>query len=442
MPCLRRRRPADHAGGLRGHGHGDGRRADDAHGRPLVHRRRRRTRDDRRARGADVGVAPDRVPIRCALSRHARPTGPSTAAATAARPPRSSRARSPTPSLAAEPPAPVVRPGVRVCHRPAMGCTISRDGVHGGGADGRTMTGTGIVGGTVLRDGAPVLRDVTLQADDGELLVILGPSGSGKTTLLRAVAGLDKPSAGEVFVRGRRVTDLPTGERRLSMVFESGASSPSSTWRTTSAGGSSAGAARGRGAGAGGRRVRQLRLSRLLARRPGQLSGGERGLVGIGHALVQAPDAFLLDEPLATSTRSNGSGPPADRRGGPLAGRDHPLRHPRPGRGARGRRPGGAVAPGRGRPARPATGPLRAAGRPPGAGFVGGPADRAAPGRLVVPGGLAGFEVGPRTLPLWRPVPPPLEEYVGRDVVLGLRAEDVPTRPAAPIRTRWRSTAS
>ena len=71
------------------------------------------------------------------------------------------------------------------------------------------MTGTGVERVTVVRDGTTVLRDVTLQADDGELLVVLGSSGSGKSTLLRSLAGLDEITSGEVVIKGRRVTGLP-----------------------------------------------------------------------------------------------------------------------------------------------------------------------------------------------------------------------------------------
>src|SRR3712207_7658690 len=85
------------------------------------------------------------------------------------------------------------------------------------------MTGTGLEKVTVVRDGDPVLRDVTLQVPDGELLVVLGASGSGKSTLLRVLAGLDKVTSGRVTIKGRDVTALPAERRRAAMVFESSA---------------------------------------------------------------------------------------------------------------------------------------------------------------------------------------------------------------------------
>jgi multiple sugar transport system ATP-binding protein len=173
-------------------------------------------------------------------------------------------------------------------------------------------------------------------------------------------------------------------------------------------------------------RARQLRLSRLLGRRPGQLSGGERGLVGIGRALVQVPDVLLLDEPLGdldavqrvevrrqivAVARSLGvptlyvTHDPAE--GLAIADRVA-LMHE-----------GRIVQVGRPRElyARPVDVFV--------AEFVGTPPIGLLPARLVSAGGQAAFRVGTRTLPLWQAVPPPLLDHVGREVVLGLRAEDV-----------------
>ena len=256
-----------------------------------------------------------------------------------------------------------------------------------------------------------MLRDVTLLADDGELLVVLGSSGSGKSTLLRVVAGLARADRGEVLVRGRRVTDSPPGERQVAMVFESAALVPvpgrvpqprlgperaqrlpeaEVQERVTS-------------------RARQLRLSRLLPRKPDQLSEGERGLVGIGKALVRVPDVFLLDEPLAhldaaqrvrvrrqivEVVRSLGVTTlyVTHDQAEALAVADRlALLHE-----------GAVVQVGK---------PMELYERPVDlvvCGFVGSPPIGLLPARLVSSGGLAGFEVGSRTLPLWRPVPEPL----------------------------------
>src|SRR5512140_3565026 len=65
------------------------------------------------------------------------------------------------------------------------------------------------------------VNDVNLETREGEFLVFLGPSGSGKTTLLRMIAGLEIPTAGEIFIGGRMVNNLSPRERRIAMVFQS-----------------------------------------------------------------------------------------------------------------------------------------------------------------------------------------------------------------------------
>ncbi|MGY1609332.1 ABC transporter ATP-binding protein [Geodermatophilus sp. SYSU D00700] len=280
---------------------------------------------------------------------------------------------------------------------------------------------------TVVRGGTTVLSDVTLLAADGELLVVLGPSGSGKSTLLRAVAGLEEAGSGDVLIRGRRVTRLPSAERHVAMVFQSSALFPFLDVARNLGWGlrvqhrpEAEVQERVRG------RARQLRLGRLLSRRPGQLSGGERGLVGIGRALVQVPDVFLLDEPLGdldavqrvevrrqivAAVRSLGvptfyvTHDPAE--GLVIADRVALLHE------------GRIVQVGR---------PRELYERPVDlfvAEFIGDPPIGLLSARLVSAGGQAGFQVGTRTLPLWQAVPPSLLDHVGREVVLGLRAEDV-----------------
>jgi ABC-type sugar transport system ATPase subunit len=144
------------------------------------------------------------------------------------------------------------------------------------------------------------VRDLDLTVADGELLAVVGPSGCGKTTALRVAAGLERASAGSVWIGGRDVTDAPPGARNVAMVFQSYALFPHLT------------VAENVGFGLRARRVprdeaadrvaaaaRAVDCSDLLARRPWELSGGERQRVALARALVREPDAFLLDEPLS-----------------------------------------------------------------------------------------------------------------------------------------------
>ncbi|HBF28888.1 ABC transporter ATP-binding protein, partial [Rhizobium sp.] len=76
-----------------------------------------------------------------------------------------------------------------------------------------------------------VIKDVTVDIDEGEFCVLIGPSGSGKSTLLRIIAGLETCTEGEVHIGGRDVTDLQAKERNIAMVFQSYALYPQMTVR-------------------------------------------------------------------------------------------------------------------------------------------------------------------------------------------------------------------
>ncbi len=292
---------------------------------------------------------------------------------------------------------------------------------------------TGLDAATVVhRDGTVVLEDITVLARPGELLAVLGPSGSGKSTLLRAIAGLAKVRSGRVLIGGQP-TRLDPAYRNLAMVFERTQLMPTLD------------VARNMAFGLRSRRLpsaevdrrvadqsRRLRVSRLLRRMPHQLSSGEQGQVGIGRALVRTPAAFLLDEPLAhvdAQERARMRRVIAETVRATKVSTVY-VTHDQSDALAIGDRIAVLKA---GRLVQIGS-PRELYDRPVDlfvADFVGFSPIGALPGRLVTSSGMAGYRVGERTLPTWRPVPDELRGHVDRDVVLGLRAENVREADAA-----------
>ena len=145
-----------------------------------------------------------------------------------------------------------------------------------------------------------ILEELSLEIQDGELVVLVGPSGCGKTTLLRMIAGLLDPSSGVIKIDNRDVTHVAPGERDIAMVFQSYALYPHMTVRDNIAFPLKV---RRRPDEEVERRVtevaRLLSIEPLLNRKPAQLSGGQRQRVAMGRAIVREPKAFLFDEPLS-----------------------------------------------------------------------------------------------------------------------------------------------
>ena len=152
----------------------------------------------------------------------------------------------------------------------------------------------------VYPNGYVAARDLSLEVNDGELLVLVGPSGSGKSTVLRLMAGLERVTDGVIRIGDRDVTDLPPQQRDIAMVFQNYALYPHMTVRENLGFGLSI---RKQPPNVIAERVSaiaaSLGLEALLDRKPAQLSGGQRQRVALGRAIVREPLAFLFDEPLS-----------------------------------------------------------------------------------------------------------------------------------------------
>ena len=142
------------------------------------------------------------------------------------------------------------------------------------------------------------VSSVNFEIAEGELIALLGPSGGGKTTVLRMIAGLEMPSSGDIFIRGKRVNDVSVQKRNIGFVFQNYALFKNMSVFDN--------VAFGLKIKKWARAEREARVAELLAllelrglekRYPHQLSGGQRQRVAIARALASKPSVLLLDEP-------------------------------------------------------------------------------------------------------------------------------------------------
>jgi multiple sugar transport system ATP-binding protein len=152
----------------------------------------------------------------------------------------------------------------------------------------------------VYDNGFYAVKDLSLDVEDGEFLVLVGPSGCGKTTALRMVAGLEDITDGTIAIGGKVVNDVSPRDRNIAMVFQSYALYPHMTVGENIGFGL---ALRHEGKAEIKEKVdragRMLDLTSMLARKPKQLSGGQRQRVAMGRAIVRDAELFLMDEPLS-----------------------------------------------------------------------------------------------------------------------------------------------
>ena len=148
--------------------------------------------------------------------------------------------------------------------------------------------------------GVTAVIDFNLEIKDKEFIVFVGPSGCGKSTTLRMVAGLEEISEGEVYIGDRLINDVAPKDRDIAMVFQNYALYPHMTVFDNMAFGLKL---RKTPKDEIRRRVEEaariLDIEHLLERKPKALSGGQRQRVALGRAIVREPKVFLLDEPLS-----------------------------------------------------------------------------------------------------------------------------------------------
>ncbi|MGV0879157.1 ABC transporter ATP-binding protein [Martelella sp. FLE1502] len=145
-----------------------------------------------------------------------------------------------------------------------------------------------------------VLKNLDLDIQDGEFLVLLGSSGCGKSTLLNCIAGLLDVTGGQIFIKDKNVTWLEPKDRGIGMVFQSYALYPQMTVEKNLSFGLQVAKIPKAEIDKRVKRASEiLQIEPLLKRKPAELSGGQRQRVAIGRALVRDVDVFLFDEPLS-----------------------------------------------------------------------------------------------------------------------------------------------
>jgi multiple sugar transport system ATP-binding protein len=150
-------------------------------------------------------------------------------------------------------------------------------------------------------EGIVAVDDFSLDIADGEFITIVGPSGSGKSTVLRMIAGLEGITDGAIYIRDRKVNDIPPQNRDIAMVFQNYALYPHMSVEKNMSYGLKLNSdlsddeIESRVREAAG----MMGIENQLEKRPSELSGGQQQRVATGRAIVRDPSAFLMDEPLS-----------------------------------------------------------------------------------------------------------------------------------------------
>jgi putative spermidine/putrescine transport system ATP-binding protein len=151
----------------------------------------------------------------------------------------------------------------------------------------------------VYDNGVKAVDAISLAIREGEFFSLLGPSGCGKTTTLRMIAGFEVPTDGQLFIRGRDVTEVPPHRRDTGMVFQNYALFPHRTvFENVAFGLKMRKVGRTEIDRRVGAALALVELTGLEGRRPAQLSGGQQQRVALARAIVIEPTVLLCDEPL------------------------------------------------------------------------------------------------------------------------------------------------
>ncbi len=167
-------------------------------------------------------------------------------------------------------------------------------------ADGRSVPAVQLRGVSKHFGKVVAVDKIDLDIAEGSLITLLGPSGCGKTTILRMIAGLETPTEGDIFIKGKRVNDTPIHKRNLGMIFQNYALFPHKTicdhvgfglkYRNISKKEIKEKVQRA---------LEMVRLPGVESRMPIQLSGGQQQRIALARAIVIEPDVLLMDEPLS-----------------------------------------------------------------------------------------------------------------------------------------------
>lgn len=148
-------------------------------------------------------------------------------------------------------------------------------------------------------DGNPLLKGITFEVQEGELVCLLGSSGSGKSTMLRIIAGLEEPKSGNIFWNGADFTQKPTHERGFGLMFQDYALFPHrSVSENIAFGLRMAGNSKTEIDSLVEKALSSIRMQDFANRPVTELSGGEQQRVALARALAPDPHLLMLDEPL------------------------------------------------------------------------------------------------------------------------------------------------